>query len=310
MNCARAATWRTDAPPQFSRDRMWYWDGGRWIPVRKRPASHSTQKDLPLSLLIGLLLLDLAGFLPGVSVLASVVAAVVLLALDARGFVTLNGLIQWRRMRGGLRLIAVFAAIVLFQFLVIAYIAQRAFAMLARGVRRGAAVSTSPTTSVTAGDGPTAAGTRGETGISAIEPDAGTIQRGLVDLLAATRTELPQDLLEKVTSVVAAVLDVLPAYRASDLDAHDRFAVARTAGDYLPSSLRSYLRVPQGYRSVPLPDADGKTANQVLSDQLDLMTRRMQAVADTAYRKDVEQLLVHGRFLRSKFGGSGLSVDS
>jgi hypothetical protein len=107
---------------------------------------------------------------------------------------------------------------------------------------------------------------------------------------------------------VSAIDDVLPAYRASGLDPHDRFVVERTASDYLPSAVRRYLKLPVAYRSTPLPDLDGKTASQELSDQLDLLIQRMRQVADVAYRKDLDALLVHGRFLHSKFGASSLSL--
>jgi hypothetical protein len=61
---------------------------------------------------------------------------------------------------------------------------------------------------------------------------------------------------------------------------------------------------------VPIPDAGGKTANEVLSDQLDLLIGRLRQVADSAYRDDLKAFLTHGRFLRSKFGGSSLSINS
>jgi hypothetical protein len=48
----------------------------------------------------------------------------------------------------------------------------------------------------------------------------------------------------------------------------------------------------------------------VLSDQLDLLIQRMRQVADSAYRKDLDALLIHGRFLRSKFGRSTLELKT
>ena len=118
------------------------------------------------------------------------------------------------------------------------------------------------------------------------------------------------DKLAKIRGVASAIGDVLPAYRASGLSHEDRFVVERTATDYLPSAVQSYLKLPEAYRSVPLREADGKTASQVLSEQLDLLHQRIRRVVDAAYRDDLEALLVHGRFLHSKFGPSSLSVDS
>ena len=237
-------------------------------------------------------MLDLVGFIPGVSFLTSVVVAAVLLAIDARGLVTLNGLIRWKGMRARQKLVVGFLEVALFQFLVLVYLAQRLY-ITARGACRPKAVAL---------ETPLAERT-------SIRPlDSEAIERALDRLLSEVKDGLPRDLLEKVHEVEAAVRDILPAYSASGLEPRDRFAVERTVDDYLPFALQSYLRLPPAFRSVPLPDAGGKTASQVLSDQLDLLIQRMHQVTDAAYRKDVEALLVHGRFLHSKFGRSSLSL--
>ena len=260
---------------------------------------------MPISLVVGLLILDLVGFLPG-ALLSSVVAAGVLVVMDARGLVTLNGLIRWRRMPFRRKVLVAVLEIVLFQFLVLVYLAQRVFGMV-KGAFRPAAVHRRRAVRFDS-----ALETKFDEGIPATTPlDADALQGALRALLAETRNKLPQDLWEKVHEVVSAVADVMPAYRAAGgLDAHDRFVVERTVVDYLPSAVQSYMKLPAVYRSSPLPETGGKTAGQLLSEQLDLLVQRMHQVADTAYRKDLEALLVHGRFLRSKFGPSGLDLSA
>jgi hypothetical protein len=256
---------------------------------------------VPASLLIGLLILDLVGFVPGVSFLTSILAAAVLLGTDPHGLVTLNGFIKWRRMRFRQKVLVAFLEAALCQFLVLAYIAQRLY-----GMAKGAL-------------GPAATNRRSSIAFDTAEVDAGAsatpinadgIERALNTLLSEAKSGLPQDLLEKVHAVASAVRDILPAYRASGLGHEDRFVVGRTATDYLPTAVHSYLKLAAAFRSVPLPDADGHTASEVLSEQLDLLIQRMRQVASVAYRKDLEALLVHGRFLHSKFGPSGLELDS
>ena len=185
----------------------------------------------------------------------------------------------------------------LFQAVVAFYIVQRLFDVARATVRRSVRTQKKP---IPAADSAT------DAALSSVPVDADSIQRALDGVLAEAAQRLRQDLLERVRSVVAAVDAILPAYRAGTLDPHDRFLVVRTAYDYLPSALRTYLKVQPAYRSVPLAEADGKTASQVLCDQLDLLTRRMREVAEIAYRRDVDDLLVHGRFLRSKFAPSSL----
>jgi hypothetical protein len=235
-------------------------------------------------------------------------AAAILLAVDARGLVTLNGLIKWRRMAPRQRLIVACVEIALFQGLVLAYVAQRLFMNAKAAYRsRASEPKRGTVTQTTPAEYP-------ELRPSDARPvpplDADAIQRKLDTLLAEARKQLPADLLEKVSTLVVTVGDILPAYRESGLDPHDKFVVERTADDYLPSALQSYLKLPQGYRSIPLADAGGKTASQVLSDQLDLLIQRMREVVDVAYRKDLEALLVHGRFLDAKFGRSSLGLSS
>lgn len=241
---------------------------------------------MSISLLVGLLALDLVGFIPGISLLTSVVAAAVLLAMDGRGLLTLNGLIKWKGMDFRRMLVVGFLVLALFQLVVLVYLTQRLYRM-GRGAPRPVVVD-----------------------LSASPTDSETIERALDALLSEVRNALPRDLMEKVRQVEAAVRDILPAYKASGLEPGDRFAVERTVDDYLPSALRSYLKLPPAFRSVPLPDAGGKTASEVLSDQLDLLLQRIRQVTNVAYRQDLDALLVHGRFLHAKFGRSSLSLGS
>ncbi len=81
----------------------------------------------------------------------------------------------------------------------------------------------------------------------------------------------------------------------------------RTATDYLPSALQAYLNLPRAYATLHrMPN--GKTADQVLSDQLDLLSTKMDEVADAVHKKDSDALLANARFLEEKFGPSALSL--
>jgi hypothetical protein len=288
--------------PTTSGDGKWRWDGYDWIPLRGRYTTVPRSRREPsFLLLVGLLMLDLIGFVPG-GWIASAAAAVALLVIDGRGLVTLNGLIKWRRMSFRLTLLAVFLGIVLFQFVVAAYIVLRLIGM-AKTARRPVTVvhrSSPIKLHVATMDTPDDAGPR----------DPNVMRSALEGLTARAKSQLPPALLEKLRAVVAAIVDILPAYAASDLTAHDRFVVEHTVDDYLPSAVNTYLKLPVAYRSLPLRDAEGRTADELLAEELDLLLQRMSEVADVAYRKDVEALLIHGRFLRSKFGPSRLTLKT
>lgn len=252
-------------------------------------------------LLLCVLILDLVGFIPGVGLASAAAAALVLLIVDGRGLVTLNGLVRWGRMSFGLKLLAAFLEVVLFQFVVLVYIAQRFL-----GLAKTAWMPTPKPASRPVALGEAVARPRAQGAPS----DAEAMKSALEALVADSMNLLPPELRQKLAVVADAIVDVLPAYSAAQLTPHDRFLVERTVDDYLPAALSAYLKIPTAYRSSPLRDAGGKTADQVLSDQLDLLRQRMAEVADAAYRKDAEALLIHGRFLRSKFGSSSLSLKS
>jgi hypothetical protein len=83
--------------------------------------------------------------------------------------------------------------------------------------------------------------------------------------------------------------------------------VGRTATDYLPSALQAYLNLPRAYATLhKMPN--GKTADQVLGDQLTLLSSKMDEVADAVHKKDSDALLANGRFLEEKFGASPLAL--
>lgn len=80
--------------------------------------------------------------------------------------------------------------------------------------------------------------------------------------------------------------------------------------DYLPTALQSYLSLPRGYANLH-PITPGKTAKQVLLDQLDLLDKQLVQVTHAVLKGDTDRLVVaNGRFLESRFGGDrSLSME-
>lgn len=81
----------------------------------------------------------------------------------------------------------------------------------------------------------------------------------------------------------------------------ERHLVESTATEYLPDTLAAYYKLPPGYAQWPVR-GDGKTGLQVLWEQLDTMDRRLDEIAQEVERRDVDHLLVNGRFLDQRFG--------
>ena len=71
--------------------------------------------------------------------------------------------------------------------------------------------------------------------------------------------------------------------------------------EYLPQTIDNYLTLPRAYANSHVV-SNGKTAGQLLGDQLDLIDEKMKEIADAIARDDVGKLLAQGRFLEERFG--------
>jgi hypothetical protein len=137
-------------------------------------------------------------------------------------------------------------------------------------------------------------------------------RQGVVDSLAALQQEMhgkvPADIEAKVRNITASIQSVLPkAGRLSGGSQH-LFVLQRTATDYLPTTVHSYLDLPREYAETH-PIDQGKTAHQLVSEQLDVLSAQMNDVVEAANRGDVDALLAQGRFLDEKFGRQALSIE-
>jgi hypothetical protein len=140
---------------------------------------------------------------------------------------------------------------------------------------------------------------------TSFDPDS--IRRSLQRQLSAANGKLPPPLQAKLQSIADTIYGILPHYAEFPPGSPDLFVVGRTATDYVPTALQAYLSLPRAYATLhKMPN--GKTADEVLSDQLSLIATKMDEVADAVHKKDSDALLANGRFLAEKFGPSALSL--
>jgi phage shock protein PspC (stress-responsive transcriptional regulator) len=78
------------------------------------------------------------------------------------------------------------------------------------------------------------------------------------------------------------------------------FEVRKIAFDYLPDALNQYLQLPPAMAQTQRLNA-GKTAEESLNEQLNLLDTTLHDLAKSLFEKDAGGLLVHGRFLKEKF---------
>src|SRR5262245_49747928 len=121
--------------------------------------------------------------------------------------------------------------------------------------------------------------------------------------------KVPPEVLAKVRSIADIITGILPRSGSLPPGSPELFIVQRTALDYLPTALQTYINLPRAYATLH-PLQGGKTAKQVLLDQLTLLESKLSEVADDVNKNDTDRFLAHGRFLQDKFGGSPLSLDA
>jgi hypothetical protein len=139
------------------------------------------------------------------------------------------------------------------------------------------------------------------------EFDPNDVRHALDQEVRQVSGRVPPDVLAKVQSIQQIILGILPRTGTLPPGSPELFVVQRTATDYLPTALESYLNLPRAYATLH-PVQDGKTPKQVLLDQLTLLESKMNEVADDVHRNDTDRLLANGRFLEERFGRSALSL--
>ncbi len=80
-----------------------------------------------------------------------------------------------------------------------------------------------------------------------------------------------------------------------DLTDHDTWLVRQICIDYVPGALDLYLALPADLSLEPV--LDGRSARQVLDEQLALIEARLEVMATRSYRREAGDLLTHARFV-------------
>jgi len=121
-------------------------------------------------------------------------------------------------------------------------------------------------------------------------------------LLQKTKKRLPEDLQSKAQNISDKILELLPLLHSFENGGNrEAFNVKQTALDYLPSTLENYLNLPSAYARLHV-GADGKTPQQMLGNQLELLEKSLGETERLLLEGDVQKMQVNGRFLEDKFG--------
>ncbi len=80
-----------------------------------------------------------------------------------------------------------------------------------------------------------------------------------------------------------------------DLTDHETWLLRQICIDYVPGALEHFIALPSDLASEPV--LDGRTARQVLDEQLALIESRLDEMATRSYRSEAGGLLDHARFV-------------
>jgi len=133
--------------------------------------------------------------------------------------------------------------------------------------------------------------------------DAMTIEETLerLDVLVSrVGPQLSVDMNQHLASVRGSVTEVLPRLVGARAFDSDLFTVRETVLRYLPETLANFVALPPVFRTTHVLK-DGKTAVQLLAEQLALLDTKMQEIVANVAGADAQALLANGRFLEAKF---------
>jgi hypothetical protein len=145
-------------------------------------------------------------------------------------------------------------------------------------------------------------------------PDTAAEARGLrADLATLARrvdaagARLPDDARARVRLIIDVLGEIINRIEHLATSPEQRFVVARTIRDYLPTSLETYLNLPRSY-AFTRRLGGRRTAHEELLAQLDLLESKLREIADAVYSGDAQALVDQGRFLEDRFRRSELDL--
>ena len=113
---------------------------------------------------------------------------------------------------------------------------------------------------------------------------------------------VPPEVFSLVQSVVVSENAILPMLeeKGRSVATEDAYTIRQTALSYLPDTVAAYLKLPPAFRNLQ-PLQDGKTAKQLLIEQLTVLDGKLKEIAKNLTANDAQALLTNGQFLRDRF---------
>lgn len=118
--------------------------------------------------------------------------------------------------------------------------------------------------------------------------------------------QLPTAAVVTARQITDVLREVVETSSVRALDIYAVVSIQGIAGDYLPTTLRTYLALDPQVRTVARPS--GRRPIESLAEQLDALLGASTSILSGARDQDADALLTQGTFLRTKFSGSDLDL--
>lgn len=118
--------------------------------------------------------------------------------------------------------------------------------------------------------------------------------------------DLPAGAVLALGDITNALPEILQRWRVVSSVPQTAHDVSMVVLEWVPDALERYRRLPADVRASP--NSEGRTAHDLLIDQLSLIADRLICIRDAAYAADLRELDVQGRMLQDKFGPNPLDL--
>jgi hypothetical protein len=116
--------------------------------------------------------------------------------------------------------------------------------------------------------------------------------------------KLPPAAKPVLTDIIHRIDGLMPRLKEMEtqglVEASSRALLKQTVTRLVPDAVEAYLRLPPAYARIAT-FTDGKTAQDLLTEQLMLLKQHVVSLEENLLSSDVNSLLANGRFLQEKF---------
>jgi hypothetical protein len=128
----------------------------------------------------------------------------------------------------------------------------------------------------------------------------------LVQFVNRSAGKLPVEAVVVSRQVADTIREVIDTSADRELDVYAVVQINGVVGDYLPTTLRTYLNLDPSLTEQLGPS--GRTPRAALREQLDSLAAATEELLHATQSHDVDALFTQGNFLRTKFTRSDLDL--